>query len=299
MLSTDAQALRAEMMRLAPWHLGVEIAAGVSTNDSREGMSFSDQPEGVAFFDGREFWHHQLRSVYPRGLEGRTCLDCACNCGGYSFWTRELDGGGGLAFDARERWIEQARFLQEHREAPSDGIRFEVARLDELPALTDESFDITLFMGILYHLPDPIGGLRLVAERTRELLVINTAFRNDLPKGVIAADKEATDLPMSGVDGLCWLPSGPDVIERILASVGFGATRLTYCVERSVARPDWGRLVMLAARDERTFADLDRSFSPLIVPASRGRLRRLTVPLALARARLTGKARAVVRRRRL
>ena len=49
-------------------------------------------------------------------MEGRRVLDCACNCGYFLFWSRELGAGEGLGFDAREHWIRQARFLAAHRE---------------------------------------------------------------------------------------------------------------------------------------------------------------------------------------
>jgi tRNA (mo5U34)-methyltransferase len=35
-------------------------------------------------------------------------------------------------------------------------------------------WDVTLFLGVLYHLPDPLGGLTRLAQLTRELAVIET-----------------------------------------------------------------------------------------------------------------------------
>ena len=75
----------------------------------------------------------RLGAIFPRGLEGRTVMDCACNCGAYLFWSKEPGAGECFGFDAREHWIAQARFLAEHRTQPSDGMRFEVCDLYDLP----------------------------------------------------------------------------------------------------------------------------------------------------------------------
>ena len=46
----------------------------------------------------------------------------------------------------------------------SEDIDFEVPRLYDLPERELEPFDITLFNGIFYHLPEPVGGLRIAAD---------------------------------------------------------------------------------------------------------------------------------------
>jgi tRNA (mo5U34)-methyltransferase len=75
----------------------------------------------------------------------------------------------------RDHWINQAKFIQENRTVgPTDGMRFEVADLYDLPKLGLEPFDFTLFKGIFYHLPDPITGLKAAADLTKEILVLDT-----------------------------------------------------------------------------------------------------------------------------
>jgi tRNA (mo5U34)-methyltransferase len=253
--------LREEVTRLAPWHLNVQITPQVSTDVFREVNLSPEQARwDISFMDHRDAWLAQMRRIYPDGLAGRRTLDCACNCGGYSFWMKEMGSGGGLAFDARQHWIDQARFLQTHRQWPSDGLRFEVCDLYELPNVTDEQFDVTLFKGIFYHLPDPVHGLKLAADRTRELLIVNTAARNDLEDGMLVADQEGTEHPMSGVHGLNWYPSGPRVVVAILKSMGFVATRCTFWRRELPEHPEprnLGRLEIIGARDESVFEHFD------------------------------------------
>jgi tRNA (mo5U34)-methyltransferase len=250
--------LRAAVASLAPWHINVEIADGVSTAAALDpSLSPNTIEHRVSFIDPRAGWFALLGALYPEGLQGRTTLDCACNCGAYTFWLKELGSGGGLAFDVRERWIEQARFLSAHRTAPADGLRFEVCELGALPQLTGETFDISIFKGIFYHLPDPIHALGVVAERTRELMILNTSVRMGLPDGMLVSAPESVVDPMSGAHGLSWFPTGPRVLAEMLESHGFGAWRCTMFSDHDEVVGELGRVELLAARSEQTFAAFD------------------------------------------
>jgi tRNA (mo5U34)-methyltransferase len=233
----------------------------LSTGISRDSSTRHEDPAlgRVSFISAREHFAALMRRVYPDGLQERTMLDAACNCGGYLFWARELGAGTCFGFDAREHWIEQARFLARSRGETSDGVDFAVCDLYDLPRLNVDAFDIALFKGIFYHLPEPVGGLRIVAERTHELLILNTATRVGLPDGMLVAGEESTQGLMSGVYGLNWYPTGPDVLRRTLSWLGFPATRMTMCVgETPHQAPGLGRVELLAARDEKIFRHYDR-----------------------------------------
>jgi tRNA (mo5U34)-methyltransferase len=199
-----------------------------------------------------------MLQIYPAGLDGRSVLDCACNCGGYLFWAKELGAGQCFGFDIREHWIEQARFLREHRQGPGADIRFEVCDLYDLPLGLDRH-DVTLFQGIFYHLPNPIEGLKIAADLTEELLIISTAARTDLPDGTLVSLEEGVTQVMSGAHRLAWFPTGPDVLIRILAWVGFPYARCTRW-RRAVARQpkSLGRIEVIASRSEETLHAFDQ-----------------------------------------
>jgi tRNA (mo5U34)-methyltransferase len=255
----DLAELKEEIIRLGPWHLDVQVTTELSSR------AFLEAPDGsyesaprISFFNDRPRWQRLVKNIYPEGLAGRSFLDCACNCGGYSFWTKELSAGRIFGFDVREHWIRQAMFLLEHREWPSDGIRFEVLDLYDLPKRDLEPFDITLFKGIFYHLPDPVAGLKLAADMTREVLIVDTEVRVDLPDGMLAAEGEGTQHPMSGVYGLNWFPTGPDVMARILNWVGFPETRLTsWFATRIHEGQQFGRLEIVGARERGRLDQLE------------------------------------------
>jgi tRNA (mo5U34)-methyltransferase len=165
-----------------------------------------------------------LQGIYGNGLEGRSVLDCACNCGVFAFAARELGAGDCVGFDAREHWIRQARFLNDVWDA---GITFEVGHVYEvLPKLPQ--FDVVLFESIFYHLPDPILGLKLAAERCRETLLLSTKTIEGRPDGALVSTHKDVNDPIKGVDGLAWYPSGPKALSRILDWLGFSVEVLTW-----------------------------------------------------------------------
>jgi hypothetical protein len=257
----SAAELREEVIRLGPWHIDVEITPEVSTAvaldappgtypDSFGRMTFSRRYEGIM---------RRLARIFPGGLEGRSVMDCACNCGAYLFWSKEQGAGECFGFDAREHWIRQARFLAEHRAKPSDAMRFEVCDLYDLPSVAPGRFDVTWFNGIFYHLPDPINGLKLAADLTDELLILNTATKAGEPDGALVVARENPERLLSGMDPLMWFPTGPQVLTRILNWLGFREVRCAVWRSPPGQKEGLDRIEMLAARREGFFADFDAS----------------------------------------
>jgi hypothetical protein len=254
--------LREEIVRLAPWHYDIKVTSDISTRVSldadRTTRAINDD---VSFLDVGPSYVSTLKAVYPNGLDGRSMLDCACNCGAYLFWAKELGAGECFGSDVREFWIRQARFLLDHRQGPKDNIRFEVADLYDLGQFGLGRFDVSFFGGIFYHLPDPLSGLKIVADLTDELIIINTATHNGFPDGLLVIEEESRELVLSGVHGLNWYPTGPDVLVRICKWLGFPETRLQWWITEGASHQPsrLGRLQMYAARDKSTFAHFDQA----------------------------------------
>jgi hypothetical protein len=74
-------------------------------------------------------------------------------------------------------------------------------------------------------LPDPIHGLKLAADRTNEVLFLNTNTKAGEPDGSLVMNTENVEHKLAGIHGLCWLPTGPKVLEGILRWLGFVETR--------------------------------------------------------------------------
>ena len=91
----DEAALREEIIRLGPWHFEIKVAEGLTTRVSLEAPpgTYDESFGPVSFQDIRGEHRVHLKNLYPDGMNGRTVLDCACNSGGYLFWSRELGAG--------------------------------------------------------------------------------------------------------------------------------------------------------------------------------------------------------------
>jgi SAM-dependent methyltransferase len=251
------QEVIAEGRRLAPWHLDVEIAPGLSTREFA-GAPYDEQAFGkVRLVDSGPRFMRTLGDLFPGGLEGRSMLDVACNCGAFLYWARDAGAGPCLGIDVREHWIDQARFLARNRVAPSDGMRFEVRDLYDLPQLGLEPFDVTLFNGIFYHLPEPLAALRVAADLTREVMIVNTGSRVDLPDGLLASFEESQTRAISGIYGLAWFPTGPQVLTRMLQYAGFPEVRSVWWEVLDRQPPGHARLELVAARSPAALAGFD------------------------------------------
>ena len=252
------QGLLDEMIRLGPWHIEIDVTPTLTT-------AAAVQPPGtyadeVSFYSPQQGHGRTLEMIWPAGLAGRSVLDCACNNGAYLFWAKEHGAGECFGFDVRQHWIDQADFLLRNRTAyPTDAMRFDVADLYDLPTLGLQQFDVTFFRGILYHLPDPVAGLRIAADLTREILVVNTATWNAAPDGALVVSDEPDDRVLSGVYGLNWYPTGPEVLRRILAWAGFPEMRVHWWNRDTVQGRDLGRIEVIAARSAALLHPYDRS----------------------------------------
>jgi tRNA (mo5U34)-methyltransferase len=231
-----------QLRALAPWHFDIPVGNGLKTgngNDQLDEQPTLANPKKIGKL---------ISAIYPEGLHGKSFLDVACNGGGYSLLARDLGAERVLGFDVREHWITQARFLLDNLPGRKDVVRFEQHDLLEMDNLLgEERFDICLFKGIFYHLPDPVSNLKMVASRTDEVLILDTETAVGEKDGCLRLYMEGVENHMSGVHRLAWLPTGPEVIKDILHWMGFPATQLVFW-KQPAGRPR-GRLRIVAARN--------------------------------------------------
>ena len=110
--------------------------------------------------------------LYPKGLERAHCLDVACNEG---YFSQLLYQRGAIVkgIDIRDLNIQRASRIQELYRMDIERLRFEVADflLNQDPP---DTYELVLFLGLLYHLENPMGALRILYRITRMLSVIDT-----------------------------------------------------------------------------------------------------------------------------
>lgn len=157
--------LRERVARLGTWMYRFDLGGGVYTTLHDEYLEDIHRTRAAMIFP-----------EIDRTFEGRwaetTCLDGGCNEGYFAFEVAKRGAKAVVGFDAREINIEKAEFVRSVL-----GIRSVSFRVDDVLRVTPErygSFDLTLCLGLLYHLEDPMGALRHLRAVTKELCVIDT-----------------------------------------------------------------------------------------------------------------------------
>lgn len=123
-------------------------------------------------FQRRRHFFAPLLEIYGGSFEGRSVLDLGC-CQG--FWSFECAKAGAavLGIDSSEAFIEEAVALQ--TVLGIDRCEFLLSHLEEEAwwAKTGKRA-ITLFLGLFYHLTDPVFVLRKAMEKTTETIIVDT-----------------------------------------------------------------------------------------------------------------------------
>jgi tRNA (mo5U34)-methyltransferase len=127
----------------------------------------------------------RFADAIPHDLSGCSVLDVGCNGGFYSLEMKRRGADRVLAVDSDARYLAQARFAAEVEGAD---IEFREMSVYELPLL-DETFDIVLFMGVLYHLRHPLLALDILHEHAcRDMLVFQSMLRGSAESAQVKPD---------------------------------------------------------------------------------------------------------------
>lgn len=155
-------------------------------------------------------------------LRGKSVLDVGAWDGFYSFAAKRRGAARVLATD-HYCWSGPGWGTKDGFDYARDRLKLEVEDLeidlmDLSPERLDGSFDVVLFMGILYHLRHPLLGLERVASVCRDILVLETVIDarwSRRPMMVFYPGRERNDDPTNW-----WAPNVPCAV-AMLKSVGF------------------------------------------------------------------------------
>jgi tRNA (mo5U34)-methyltransferase len=203
----------------------------------------------------------------PADLRGKSVLDIGAWDGFFSFEAERRGAERVVAIDRRvwtaplgpdNPWSGQEGFNLARRVLGSRVEDVDVG-IEELSPDRIGTFDVVLFLGVFYHLPDPLPILERVASVTGERLILET-HADLLSMRRPAMAYYPTD-EVHGCDTNWW---GPNLalLEALLRGHGFSRIEvahrngLPYRVARALARRargeryrvDWGRLTVHALR---------------------------------------------------
>jgi tRNA (mo5U34)-methyltransferase len=157
----SSEEIRERVEALGPWFHNLDLR-GVKT--------------APAHFLGNypEVKWRRFSAAIPEHLTGMSVLDIGCNGGFYSLEMKRRGANRVLGIDFDDGYLEQARFAAEVTGADVEFRKLSVYDVGTL----GESFDIVLFMGVLYHLRHPLLALDLIREHVaRNLLVFQSMQR--------------------------------------------------------------------------------------------------------------------------
>jgi tRNA (mo5U34)-methyltransferase len=190
-----------------------------------------------------ELQDNYLRFGLPEDLTGKSVLDIGCWDGFYSF-EAERHGADVVAVDC---WRPETFFVA--RDALGSRTQFQELSVYDVTRDRVGSFDIVLFLGVLYHLRHPLLALERVCEVTREMAVIETHAVDQLLGGNQAVMEFYENDELGGQYDNWWGPTTECLI-RMSRAAGFARVE--------VLRQETTRVVIKAFRQWAEASSEDR-----------------------------------------
>ncbi len=165
---------------------------------------------------------------------GLTALDLASHQGWFAVHMARSGFASVLGIDARESHVEDSQLIRDIYRL--EQLSFRQGDIYQLDPEQVGQFDVVLMLGLLYHLENPIGALRICRSLCKNLCLIETqvvpgvsgyvdfgSYQFVRPlKGSfgIIDETDETHGPEASISGICLVPS-LDALLWILHKVGF------------------------------------------------------------------------------
>lgn len=181
----QGEPLQQEIERLGPWFHNMRIG-GCQTAPNH---FLGDYP-AVKFAS--------FRDALPADMTGKTVLDIGCNGGFYSMEMKRRGAARVLGIDMEDLYLTQARFA-----AKQENLDIEYRKLNvwDVGAI-GETFDLVIFMGVLYHLRHPLLALDLIHEHVaKDMLLFQSMQRGSRAVPDVKDDYDFNDTAHFSDDG--------------------------------------------------------------------------------------------------
>ena len=162
---TGGGRLRQDIERFGTWTYPFDLGNGVTTPLHTDWMAESHETRNRMTFS-------RLDEIYAGRWADVRCLDVACNEGFFGMEVCRRGAKEVVGFDARDVNIEKADFIKQH--LGYEGISFHQENVSNLTPERFGVFELTLCLGLLYHLENPMDALRRVRAVTTDICVIDT-----------------------------------------------------------------------------------------------------------------------------
>lgn len=210
---------------------------------------------------GRSNTARYARRLQLPSLAGKTVLDVGAWDGYYSFDAERRGASRVLATDhfcwSGDGWGTRDGFDLAHRLLDS---RVEALDIDipDIRPDTVGTFDVVFFLGVLYHLPEPLAALERVASVTRDLLILETAVDLSFMRQPAMTFHRGRSQPSAQYrhwrnDPTTWFVPNDAAVVAMLQHVGF--TR----IERIYPRVTAGRRLLHLANAVVPFVNVQKN----------------------------------------
>jgi SAM-dependent methyltransferase len=255
-MASNSQVINDRIEALAPWFYEFDLGT--------YGRTASSLPaEVLPIHETRlEMINRAIDGHFKDRLSQIRCADIGCHEGYYSVAMAQKRLREVRGMDVRKESIEKARFVGELL-----GLRnltFELRNCEELRVEETGRFELTLFLGVLYHLENPMRALRNISKLTTELCVIETQVMDEVEgrtewgarawtypyRGVLALIDESNEFDAgnrsAGATPLVMCPS-PAALDTMLKHAGFDRTEIVQPSPDSYEQHARGKRVVCAA----------------------------------------------------
>lgn len=228
-MNDDRQSLLKEIVDHEPWFYNFDIGGGQEIKSKLPSNISGIHETRLKMVMGAVEDYFGDRLPYVR------CLDIGCHEGYFSLSmakrTKDVRG-----IDIRKESLGKAELVRKLKNV--ENVSFSYGDCYNLSEFTADQPELTLFLGVLYHLDNPIGALRSVSAATKELCVIETQIMDDVSgetewgsqewhrtyKGVFAIIDERVEFDSGNAEaggfGLSLCPS-LNALHTMLETVGF------------------------------------------------------------------------------
>jgi SAM-dependent methyltransferase len=216
MAAQDPGEIRAGIARFPYWHYEFDLHG-----------ERTPAPPGLAnrHRERRRYFFDPLVRACGGTLAGKRVLDLGCNAGWWSLAAIESGCDYVVGVDTKDTNVAQARFVFETLGVEPGRYEFMVGSTLDLDSCVTGSFDVVLFLGLLYHLSSPVSALRDIAARNDDLLVIDTALSR-LPGASFVLKRGEVEHTISRrVDSLVMHPTR-GAVEMLAAECGYRSVTL-------------------------------------------------------------------------
>lgn len=181
--------------------------------------------------------HFRAERIFKHPVAGLSVIDIGAWDGFFSFEAEKRGAARVLATDhfcwSGPGWGTKAGFDLAHRLLASKIESRDIAVEALTPAEVGQ-WDVTLYLGVLYHSPDPLGDLKRVAALTRKMAVIETVIEKTWSKRPLIRYVHGDSSNPHSIDPTNFFVPNPSAVEAMLRTVGF--SRIEMMIDKKLSR---------------------------------------------------------------